>query len=283
MSCATKCKIGTVRTIFLVLNWIVLAISILLVIFNLLISFAAFAENFVNEVAAALGLSSSIITSFLVISTLLVSFFSGVASVGMEAAAYREHWNTPAGKEMFQICCCHIMKTKMAIYCVVTFVFGLGLLVATGLFNTGLVTVDINSLLDGFTLGSCNDVIGSLIIPLQTPNQCCGLDTFNTTNCGSWENNIPRSCGCDPSLNETGCITAADAVSSFSCVINDATVSLIDSDGNQEVGMWTTGCDDVFVAEYFEGFGVIYAFGYGIGGFLLICFGLAVAVSCMGD
>lgn len=46
----------------------------------------------------------------------------------MEAAAYREHWNTPAGKEMFQICCCHIMKTKMAIYCVVTFVFGLGLL-----------------------------------------------------------------------------------------------------------------------------------------------------------
>lgn len=283
MSFATKVKIGTVRSIFLVVNWIVLAISILLVIFNLLISFAAFAENFVNEVGAAIGVSNSVITSFLVISTLLVSFFSGIASLGMEAAAYREHWNTPAGKEMFQTCCCHIMKTKMAIYCVVTFTFGLGLLVATGLFNTGLVKVDINSLLNTVTLGSCNDVLGSLIIPLQTPNQCCGLETFNTTTCGSWENNIPRSCGCDPSLNETGCMTAADATAAFSCVINDDFVSLIDSDGNQETGMWTTGCDDVFVAEYFEGFNVIYAFGYGIGVFLLICFGLALAVSCMGD
>ena len=151
MSCAKKCSIGTVRSIFLVVNWIVIAISILLVIFNLLVSFAAFAENFINDIGAAIGLSSSTVTSFLVISTLLVSFFSGVASLGMESAAYREHWNSVAGKEMFSICCCHIMKTKMGIYLTVTFVFGLGLVVATALFNTGLVRIDINGLLQGFT------------------------------------------------------------------------------------------------------------------------------------
>ena len=125
-------------------------------------------------------------------------------------------------------------------------------------------------------------MIGSLVIPLQTPNQCCGL-TFNSTNCGSWEFNAPRSCGCDLSANLTGCVSQTVAENDFSCNIQDAAVSLIDSNGDQQDGLFTNGCEDVFVSEYFEGFGVIYAFGYGIGGFLLICFGLGLAVTCMGD
>lgn len=282
MGCAKSCSIGTIRSIFLALNWFVLFISILLVIFNLLVSFAAFAENFVNEVAAALGLSSSIVTSFLVISTLLVSFFSGVASIGMEAAAYREHWHTEAGLQMFRICCCHIMKTKMAIYIVVTFVFGLGLVIATALFNTGLVRVNLEAILDDYTLGSCGDVISNLMIPLHTPNNCCGIN-FNTTNCGNWLNNVPQQCGCEPGV-DANCVlpNAAEAAACQISSENEQT-TLTDSNGVLQQGVYVQGCRDVFISSYFEGFGVIYAFGYGIGGFLLICFGLAVSVWRMGD
>lgn len=274
MGCSSK----TLRLIFITLNWLIIFISLLLVIFNLLVSFASFASTYVNELATVIGVSSTVVSSFLVLSTLLVSFFSGIASLGMESAAYRDEWDNP----IFHVCCCNLLKTKMVAYIVVTMVFGIGLLVATALFHTGLVKLDYDTILESYTLGSCNDVISSLVKPLQTPNHCCGITMTSGTNstCGNWLNEQPDQCGCNVAADDTGfCISTADATANYGCVINAAT-SLTDDTGSvgNNDGIFSQGCKAVVIDAYFTGFGVLYGFGYGIGVFLCIAFILACSV-----
>merc|ERR1712066_1086437 len=124
MGCCKVCSTRTARVIFISLNGLIILFSIVLVIYNLLVTTASFASSWLSSFAAIIGISTSAIQTFLVLSTLLVSFFSGIAAFGMEAANFRDEWDN----SIFHVCCCNLLKTKMAIYVLITMVFGLGLL-----------------------------------------------------------------------------------------------------------------------------------------------------------
>jgi len=272
MGCCNNFSRVTIISIFSVINGLVILFSICLVLWNIIATFAPFAESWTNDFATSIGIPTSTINTFLVLSTLLASLFSGLAAFGMEAANFRQYWEM----DMFKICCCNLLKTKMIIYIIVTGLLGIGLIVLTSIVQTGLVDLNVESLLANYKIGGCEEVVTALVKPLQQSNKCCGL-TFSTTSsdtsCGNWENGITDECDCASSdiSDSNVCISAADAISTYGC--SSTTSNPI----------YFNGCMNSLIDNYFTGFGIIYIFGYVLSAFLLVCNILAIYIFIKGE
>ena len=277
MGCCSKSGKITIKSIFILFNALVILFSILLVIYQLVVTIGDFADAWQTDIANLLNISTAAVSTFMIISTLLASFFSAIAAYGMEAANFRQYWDD----EIFQLCCCNLLKIKMIVYVFVTGVGGIGLIVATALFHTDILfdTTDILSSLDNYILGSCNDLVADLVTPLQENNKCCGLSftfandtsTTNTNPCGRWEDNEPIGCGCN-NVNDQAdrsiCISAADATNLYNCQMQSVSDDFI----------YFNGCQDAIIETYFTGFTVIYAVGYIIGAVLIFACSLGCII-----
>ena len=235
-----------VLNIFRIINLIIILCSFIFVIWNLIFAFVANANSWKEQLASAIGLSADLLDTIIVLATLLLSLFSGLAAFGMESASYVNEWDLP----MFKLCCCSIMRCKMYVYATVVFIFGLVSLVGTGLLHTDVIKPDWHTLFKLMNLESCS-TWGELIKPLQKTEKCCGLsftdvsnftsvqkDALNPPSCGQWVNNQPIDCGCSD-LSDPSCITLQDAKSRYGC---DGAVL-----GPGQVGIYTEGCTNVVI------------------------------------
>ena len=265
--CKNGLRIG-VTSIFIFLNALVILFSILLVVYEIVTTVSNFADSWDTDISSVLNVSTSAVQTFMVVSTLLATFFSAIAAYGMEAANFRQHWED----ELFTLCCCHLLKAKMMIYILITGIGSIAILTVTALFHTNVIFVDVENKLDAYILGSCNDIVADLVKPLQPSNQCCGI-RMNSTSCGNWENNVPLECACSSEdQNDANlCVSASEAASQFGC------------SGVTDAFIYKNGCLTTIIDTYFTGFATIYAFGYILGGTLLFACVLAVIIYVKGE
>lgn len=143
--CCAKGTKFTVKSVFILLNLVVILFSLLLVIYQIVNTVTDFGDSWNDDIASILNVSTVAVSTFMVVSTLLASFFSALAAYGMEAANFRRYWDDP----IFEICCCNLLKLKMMIYILVTGIGGIALVVVVILLQTNVIYVDINDQLRG--------------------------------------------------------------------------------------------------------------------------------------
>lgn len=114
------CRITTnvLTPIFIVFNALIILLSLVFVIWNLAATFLAISSQWLNELSSLTSIPISSLNTIILLGTLIVSFFSGLAAMGLEAASFRKYWKT----EVFTCCGISILKLKMWVYSIVTFV-----------------------------------------------------------------------------------------------------------------------------------------------------------------
>ena len=137
-----------ITPIFVLFNLLIIILSIAFVIWNLVATFFTVSSEWISEVSAATNVDVSTLNTIILLGTILVSFFSGLAAMGMEAANFRKYWRT----KVFVVCGMSILKLKMWIYIGFTSIIGIGLLVVTGLFHGQLINLDYSTFLSGLII-----------------------------------------------------------------------------------------------------------------------------------
>lgn len=234
--CGFLNKIKTpIMLTFKLLNSATLLFSIGLVIFNLCVQFVPVFENLINGKMEEAGVSDGMMQTFVTISTLLVSFLSGICAMGMESAGYKDEWENPIFVLFGKI---YLLPIKMIIYVTVFGIIGFGALILVGVLHSGVATIDWAGALESQILGGCGDTLGDLVDPLQQDNNCCGL-IMDSSSCGNYESNVPSyNCDCQYAVGttdfDTHCVLVADAVIDYNCTFTGVT----------PIGIYKTGCMD---------------------------------------
>jgi len=233
--CGFLNKIKTpIMLIFKLLNSATLLFSIGLVIFNLCVQFVPVFENLINGKMEEAGVSDGMMQTFVTISTLLVSFLSGICAMGMESAGYKDEWENPIFVLFGKI---YLLPIKMIIYVTVFGIIGFGALILVGVLHSGVATIDWAGALESQILGGCGDTFGDLVDPLQQDNNCCGL-IMDSSSCGNYESNVPSNCDCQYAVGttdfDTHCVLVAYAVIDYNCTFTGVT----------PIGIYKTGCMD---------------------------------------
>lgn len=284
-SCLCQITQQTLLYAFITGNSLVVVLSVLVVIYNLVLTIGNFAANdaYQHLVPEIPGLTDSAVKVIIMSSTLLVSVFSGVAAMGIEAAAFRRHWRNP----IFTPCGMHVLQIKMAIYIVIVGVLGLGLSMGTVLLQTNVLPLKLEKLItEGYTVSDCGELT-DFLLAIQETHKCCGIKytkkepntesevtqslklaanlevTVSRPTCGNWFDNKPKQCECDP-LTDDSCMNASEA-ETFGCQITSK-------------GIWRNDCLDIIQEEYFGGFGLIWIISYVLAFILLSFTVLAIVI-----
>lgn len=231
-------------------------------------------EDVFEEVITNFGITPSMFSYILTTSSLLCGLFSGIATMGMEAANFRDHWDNP----IFQVCGGSMLRTKMGIYSVITGLASVTIVVICTLLQTDILPFTFSHVLELWTLGGPNDVFSGLIEPLQQEYNCCGINFVNQTEaenlpagypptCGSYVGGVPIGCECYPT-NSTNCESGETANDVYGCDIKP------------DEFIYTEGCLDVFTEKYLSEFGSLWIIFYGIAAALFVGFLLSIFICC---
>lgn len=270
----TSAYISLIRSFFITFNGFIILASVGLILYNLLITFGGEQiQDVFEETIMSFGITPSMFNYILTTSSLLCGLFSGIATMGMEAANFRDHWENP----VFEVCGMSMLRVKMGIYSVITGIGALTIAVLTSLLQTDIIPFTFESILEVWTLGGPNDVFSGLIDPLQEDYQCCGIQFLNETEaqenpqvaepCGGYFHGIPKGCDCDGTdKNLTNCFDAAYVNAKYKCNIRE------------EKYIYTDGCLETFTRKYLSEFSVFWIIFYGIAAALFVGFLLSIFI-----
>ena len=263
----------TVYYTFILINSLVWLAAVSLIIYNIAETLSGIVGlSSIYSIPTIPGISSYATQTILVISTFLVTLFSGIAAMGMESASYREYWN----KEPFVSCFCFcILKWKMGVYIFVVGFIGILIFLIALFLQTGIIDLNLTDILTNVTLGTCNNLFENEILSFQENNDCCGIEfslpksNSDVPTCANWYGNVPKGCGCDTTYNNSKCMTISYAENTYGCKIGD---------NSGFDGIWSQGCLNIMNETYFDEFNVFWIICYVLGASFIAMSALGVCI-----